>query len=138
MSLIEDIKIRAKKNIKTIVLPESMDIRVLEAANVAARDGLARIIVIGEASKIKELYSEFDDKLIQVINPFNYEDIEIMVDTLFELRRDKGLTRDEAYRLITNDYMYFACMLVKMDMADGVVSGACHSTSNTKTGITNY
>ena len=83
MSLIEDIKIRAKKNIKTIVLPESMDIRVLEAANVAARDGLARIIVIGEASKIKELYSEFDDKLIQVIDPFNYEDIEIMVDTLF-------------------------------------------------------
>lgn len=131
MSLIEDIKIRAKKNIKTIVLPESMDIRVLEAANVAARDGLARIIVIGEASKIKELYSEFDDKLIQVIDPFNYEDIEIMVDTLFELRRDKGLTRDEAYRLITNDYMYFACMLVKMGMADGVVSGACHSTSNT-------
>ena len=89
MSLIEDIKIRAKKNIKTIVLPESMDIRVLEAANVAARDGLARIIVIGEASKIKELYSEFDDKLIQVINPFNYEDIEIMVDTLFELRRER-------------------------------------------------
>ena len=77
MSLIEDIKIRAKKNIKTIVLPESMDIRVLEAANVAARDGLARIIVIGEASKIKDLYSEFDDKLIQVIDPFNYEDIEI-------------------------------------------------------------
>ena len=85
MSLIEDIKIRAKKNIKTIVLPESMDIRVLEAANVAARDGLARIIVIGEASKIKELYSEFDDKLIQVINPFNYEDIDSIVHEFFHI-----------------------------------------------------
>lgn len=131
MNLIENIKVRVKKNIKTIVLPESMDIRVLKAADEVVREGIASIIVIGEISKIKELNSEFDENLIKVIDPVNYEDIDSMADTLFELRREKGLTREEAYKLVTGDYMYFACMLVKMGKADGVVSGACHSTSNT-------
>lgn len=131
MNLIENIKVRVKKNIKTIVLPESMDIRVLKAADEVVREGIASIIVIGEISKIKELNSEFDENLIKVIDPVNYEDIDSMADTLFELRREKGLTREEAYKLVMSDYMYFACMLVKMGKADGVVSGACHSTSNT-------
>lgn len=131
MSFIDDIKTKARNDLKTIILPESMDKRVLEAADIVAREGIARVIVVGEANKIKELDSNFDFDLIKVIDPRTYEETDDIINELVSIRKDKGLTYDEARELILNDYMYFSCMLVKIGYADGIVSGACHSTANT-------
>ena len=131
MSFIEDIKSRAKSNLKTIILPESMDKRVLEAASIVAREGIAKVIVIGEVNKIKELDTSFDFNLIKVIDPKTYGETEDIIGELVSLRKNKGLTYEEAKNLILNDYMYFSCMLVRRGYADGIVSGACHSTANT-------
>ena len=126
MNFIESIKNRAKKDKKTIVLPESMDERVLEAGSIALKEGIANIIIIG-----KPVTDRFDLEGAQIIDPNTSELTEELVLKLVELRKEKGMTYEEANRLLHEDYMYFACMLVKTKRADGVVSGACHSTSNT-------
>ena len=107
-----------------------MDERVLKAAVRATDEGLARVVVIGDIEEIKKFNIEGSER-IEVINPNTYPDTENMVNALYILRKDKGLTYDEATNLLHNDYMYFACMLVKLGKADGVVSGACHPTSDT-------
>lgn len=131
MSFIKNVKERAKSNLKTIVLPESMDLRVLEAAEKSVKEGIAKIIVIGNSDKIKALVPNIDINNFTIIDPNNYERLDELVNYLYELRKEKGLTIEEARRLLLEDYMYFACMLVKMGLADGAVSGACHSTANT-------
>lgn len=129
MSFIENIKDRAKKNIKTIVLPESMDARVVEAALKIAKEKIANVILIGRREEINKL--GYDISGITVIDPLNCGYTDELVEDLYEMRKHKGLTIEEARNLLTCDYMYFACMLVKTKRADGVVSGACHSTANT-------
>ena len=131
MSFIDTIKEKAKKNIKTIVLPESMDIRVLEAAKKACDEGIANIIIIGNIDDIKSKGVNLDFNKIEVIDPNSSPLTEELTNKLYELRKEKGMTLEEADRLLHEDYMYFACMLVKTKRADGVVSGACHSTANT-------
>ena len=129
MSFIENIKDRAKKDIKTIVLPESMDARVVEAALKITKEKIANVILIGRREEINKLGCDISG--ITVIDPLNCEYTEELVEDLYEMRKHKGLTIEEARNLLTCDYMYFACMLVKTKRADGVVSGACHSTANT-------
>ncbi|MBR6137244.1 MAG: phosphate acetyltransferase [Bacilli bacterium] len=126
MSFIESIKERAKKNKKTIVLPETMDERVLEAGSIALREGIADIILIGNP-----VTDKFDLSGATIIDPNTSELTEELINKLVELRKEKGMTYEDAKKLLLEDYMYFACMLVKTGRADGVVSGACHSTSNT-------
>lgn len=129
--LIDDIKLRAKKNKKVIVLPESMDERILRASAIILRDGIADIILIGSEDDIKKKYRDIDLSLAKFIDPNCSELTDKFVNLLYELRREKGMTVEMARDLLLHDYMYFACMLVKEGYADGVVSGACHSTSNT-------
>lgn len=131
MNFIENIKERAKKNKKTIVLPETMDRRTLEATAKILDEGIANIILIGTPEEIAKNSEGLDVSKAQVINPFTSELTDKLTNDLYELRKEKGLTKDEAYKLLTTDYMYYACMLVHEDMADGAVSGACHSTANT-------
>lgn len=131
MSFIEDIKERAKSNKKTIVLPESMDRRTMEAAQIILRDGIANLIIIGEEDVIKKTAEGLDITKAQIINPKTADITEELINLLVELRKHKGMTYEEAKRLLLEDYMYYACMLVKTKRADGAVSGACHSTSNT-------
>ena len=126
MNFIENIKERAKKDKKTIVLPETMDERVLEAASIALKEDLADIILIGEP-----VTDQYDFSKAVIIDPETSDLTEELTATLYELRKEKGMTPEEAKRLLLEDYMYFACMLVKTGRADGVVSGACHSSSNT-------
>lgn len=128
MSIIEDIKKRAKKDIKKIILPESMDERVLEAASICSKEGIADIILIGDKTKFNPNY---DLTNVTIINPETSTLTEELIYSLYELRKFKGMSKDEARDLILHDYMYFACMLVKKGLADGIVSGACHSTANT-------
>lgn len=129
--IIERIKERAKENKKTIVLPETMDRRTLEATDMILREGIANIILIGKEEEIEKGSKDLDISGATIINPYTSSLTEELVDKLYELRKEKGLTKEQAKELLLNDYMYYACMLVKEGKADGAVSGACHSTSNT-------
>lgn len=129
--IIDRIKLRAKQNKKTIVLPETMDRRILEAANTILKENIADIILIGKEKDIERNGKGLDLSKAKIINPYTSNLTNKLVDKLYELRKEKGLTKEQAKELLLNDYMYYACMLVKIDLADGAVSGACHSTSNT-------
>lgn len=129
--IIDDIKVKASKMQRVIVLPESDDIRILKATEIILKEGIAKVILVGNPETIKEVGKgcQIDDAVI--IDPSTYDDTEDFIHMFYEMRKEKGITIEEARNLILNDYMYFACMLVKCGKADGVVSGAKHSTSNT-------
>ncbi len=132
MSFIDDIKEKAKQSKKRIVLPETMDKRVLDAAKIIMDEGIAELILIGEEEKICKLINhEYVLDKVKIINPSTSELTDSFVNDLYELRKHKGLTLEQARDLLIHDYMYFACMLVYNNQADGVVSGACHQTANT-------
>lgn len=131
MNFIDKIKERAKKNKKTIVLPESMDMRTMEAADKVLKEGIAELIIIGTDEEVKNNSKGYDISGATIINPFTSELTEELINELVEIRKNKGMTYEEAKRLLLEDYMYYACMLVKTGRADGVVSGACHSSANT-------
>lgn len=131
MNFIDTIKERAKQVKKTIVLPESMDARVMEAAHKVLKEGIADIIIIGTDEEIAKSSVGFDISRATIINPYTSDMTEGLINDLVELRKNKGMTYEEAKKLLLEDYMYYACMLVKTGRADGVVSGACHSTANT-------
>ena len=132
MSFIDDIKNRAKQNIKTIILTESEDVRVLEAASKVTKEGFTRIILIGNPDEANSLASShnIDISGIQIINPETSEKYDEYVNSFYELRKAKGITIDDAKKYM-KDNMYFGTMMVKQGHADGLVSGACHSTANT-------
>lgn len=132
MSFIEDIKSRAKENIRKIILTESEDIRVLEAAVKVTKEGFAKIILIGNKEEANELARENNISIdgIEIINPETYEKYDEYVNAFYELRKAKGMTLERA-RETLKDNMYFGTMMVKQGDADGLVSGACHSTANT-------
>lgn len=131
MSFIERVKQRAKINKKTIVLPEYMDRRVVEAACKVRDEEIANIIIVGNEFEVKSKNSDLDFSNIRFIDPKSSELTESLINKFVELRKAKGMTYEEGRRLLLTDYMYYACMLVKEGMADGVVSGACHSSANT-------
>ena len=132
MSFIDDIKIRAKQNIKTIILPESNDIRVLKATEQVFKEGFADIILIGNKEEITRLAknNNIDVSNAKIIDPITSNKFSQYANKLYELRKDKGMTLDKAKELI-KDNVYFGMMMVKLGDADGLVSGACHSTSDT-------
>lgn len=130
MNFIEGIKERARKDKKKIVLPESMDTRVINAAAKALDEEIADIIIVGDSDEIIK-NCDGDLSRATIINPKTSELTSDFANKLYELRKEKGMTLEEANKLLLEDNMYFACMLVKEGMADGVVSGACHSTANT-------
>ena len=130
-SFIEKIKERAKQDKKTIVLPESMDRRRFEAAAQVLKEDIANLIIIGTEEEIAKNSEGLDISKAKIINPFTYEKTEDYLNLFVELRKNKGLTYEDAKKTALGDYMYYACLMVKAGDADGVVSGACHSTANT-------
>ena len=131
MRFIDSIKERAKSDIKTIVLPESMDRRTFQAAEVILKEKIANLIIIGTDEVIAENSKGLDISGAKIINPYNYYKTQDYIEVFYELRKSKGMTPEKAKDIIMNDYMYYACMMVKFGDADGVVSGACHSTAST-------
>ncbi len=131
MSFLDKIKERARADKKTIILPESMDARIYEAAEKILKEDLANIIIIGTPEEVAENSKGYDITGATVIDPFTYEKTEEYLNLFVELRKSKGLTYEEAKKTALGDYMYYACLMVKAGDADGVVSGACHSTANT-------
>ena len=132
MSFINEIKNKAKQNIKTIILTESEDKRVLKAAQKVKEEGFANIILIGKENDAKKLAEEnnIDISGIEIIDPETSEKFEEYANAFYELRKAKGITIEKAREMV-KDNMYFGTMMVKQGAADGVVSGACHSTANT-------
>lgn len=130
MNFLESICVRAKKDLKTIVLPETEDIRVIQAAAMVQERGIANIILVGEENKIQGLANGLDISKCRIINPTSYERFDEYVQAFYELRKAKGITVEKAKEFM-QDYVYFATMMVKMGDADGMVSGAAHSTADT-------
>ena len=132
MTFIDKIKERAKTNIKTIILPEATDKRVLKAAEKVTQEGYAKIILIGNEEEIIEKEKEIEVNLngIQIIDPQKSEKTELYSNTLFELRKAKGMTEEQAKQLVLEP-IYYGMMMLKLNEADGLVSGAAHSTSDT-------
>ncbi len=128
---LDTIKARAKTDKKTIVLPESMDARIYEAAEKILKEDFANIIIVGTPEEVEKYSKGYDITGATIIDPFTYEKTEEYINLFVELRKSKGLTYEEAKATALGDYMYYACLMVKAGDADGVVSGACHSTANT-------
>jgi phosphate acetyltransferase len=131
-SRIEELRSLAGKNPKTIILPEGSDPRVLEATGVIASRGIANIILIGEEIQIKRQAPKNPVTLdnVSIINPNSYPGRGEIIDAFYDLRRHKGITREDAEKTILEDPVYFAAMLVRQGVADGFVAGASHTTSN--------
>lgn len=134
MKFIETIKKRAKENIKTIILPEAEDKRVLEAASKVTNEGFAKIILLGDEVQITEDSKKYNIDLsgVTIINPLKSEKKNEYTERLYELRKHKGLTIEQAEELLKQP-IYFGMMMLKDESsrADGLVSGAAHSTSDT-------
>ena len=132
MSFIDNIKERAKQDIKTIVLPESDDIRVLEATSKILKEGFADIILIGNKDEIKKQAVENKINITgaKIIDPNISDKFSKYANDFYELRKEKGMTLDKAKEMMKNN-VYFGMMMVKEGDSDGLVSGACHSTADT-------
>ena len=134
MQFIEEIKQRAKQDIKTIVLPEAEDIRTLQATEQVLREQYAKIILVGNKQEILEKVeaNKIDITGAEIVDPNNSEKYDEYVNLLYELRKNKGMTIEKAKELV-KDPVYFGMLMVKDENsnADGLVSGAIHSTSDT-------
>ena len=132
MAFIDEIKQKAKKDIKTIILPESEDKRVLDAASKVLKEKFANIILIGDEKEILDRANEnkIDLTGCKIINPKTSDKFEQYVSDFYELRKAKGMTLEKA-RETMFEPIYFGMMMVKEGDGDGLVSGACHSTANT-------
>ena len=130
--IIKRLKERAKKDIKTIVLPEATDIRTLEATEKICKEGFAKIILIGDENEIINLARENNLELsgAKIVNPKESEKYNEYVNAFYELRKEKGMTLEKAKEMML-DEIYFGVMMVKQGDADGLVSGAAHSTADT-------
>ena len=134
MTFIDNIKKRAKEDIKTIVLPEAEDIRILEATQQVLKEQYANIILVGNKEKIEKKAKENNINIIgaEIVDPNNSEKHDEYVNLLYELRKHKGMTIEQAKELV-KDPVYYGMLMVKDEQtnADGLVSGAAHSTSDT-------
>lgn len=130
--IIKDIIDTAKKNKKRIVLPEAMDLRVLRAADIISKDNIADIILIGSKEEIEKKCRDngIENSNFDIEDNFNSSKLDIYANELFKIRSKKGMTLKMAYEVL-KDSTYFATMMVNLGDADGMVSGACHSTADT-------
>jgi phosphate acetyltransferase len=133
MDFIKETWNKAKALQKTIVLPETEDARVLKAAELVVKSKLAKIILIGEEDKIKNVAGAGDADLsgARIIDPYKHPQLDKYVQMLKEKRAAKGMTIEKARQLLTKEYPYFGAMLVAAGEADGLVTGATHYTADT-------
>ena len=123
---------KASENPKTIVLPDGEDGRVLTAAHIVVSAGAAKLIIFGDAAKISDYFTKnsWEMNNIEVLQPENSPRLKEYTDLLYNLRKEKGMTYEQA-ETTARDYTYFGTLMVKSGHADGMVSGANHSTADT-------
>ena len=133
MEFIEKMIQKSKNSIKTIVLPEAEDIRILEATEKINNLHFAKIILLGDIEEIRKNANENNIDLGDsvIIDPRNSNKLDEYANKLYELRKEKGMTLENAKSILSGNTRYYATMMVKLDDADGLVSGACHPTSDT-------
>lgn len=131
MALIEKIMAKAMTNVKHIVLPEGEETRNVQAAAKIVKTGLAKITMLGDPKKVAAVAAKTNTDLagIEIIDPRTSEKGADYAAKLYELRKAKGMTEEEAAKKVA-DPMYYGVMMVKMGDADGLVSGAIHSTGD--------
>ena len=129
MAIIDKIKAKAKADIKHIVLPEGEEIRNVQAAVMIRDQGLAKLTLLGNPAKVKEVAAGADLTGIDIIDPADSDKAPLYAATLYDLRKAKGMTEEEAAKKVA-DPMYYGIMMVKLGDADGLVSGAVHSTGD--------
>ncbi len=132
MQLLESIKQKAKKQNKIIVLPEGPEERTLKAADIILSEGIAQIILLGNREEILEKASSDNLNHIEsarIIDPATFEEKEVYANMLYEIRKNKGLTKDDALKLV-EDPLYLATLLIKNGVAHGEVAGAMNATGN--------
>lgn len=132
MDLLQKIKENAQRHNKRIVLPEGTEERTLKAADQIIAEGLAQIILIGNPGKIESMSSEFGLKNIskaQIIDPIQHANKQKYINLMMEIRKSKGLTEEEAGKLI-EDPLYLAVLMIKAGDADGEVAGADNATGD--------
>lgn len=130
MNFLESIKERARSDKKTIVLPEAADIRTLEAADVILKEGLANIILVGNKEEVLKKNESLNLSEATFVNPSDYEKMAELTNDLVEIRKSKGLTKEEAEKLLKENPLYLGVMLVKKGIADGMVAGAANATAD--------
>ncbi|RXJ90315.1 phosphate acetyltransferase [Arcobacter sp. CECT 8983] len=132
MGLIESIKENAKKELKTIVLPESEDERVLQATQKVLEEKTANVVLIGNEEQIKADAAACGASIegATIIDPKKFDDIERYVDELVELRKSKNLSKEEATQIMTTEPRFFGCMMVRLGEADGLVAGSNSPTAD--------
>lgn len=132
MSFIENIKARAKSDKKTIVLPETNDIRTLQAAHQVLAEGIANVILVGNEEAINNKAKEEGLVLegAKIVDPATFEEMDTYVAELVKLREKKGMTPEKATELLHKDSLFMGVMMVKLGLADGMVAGACNATAD--------
>lgn len=130
MGFIDGIKQRAKQNKKTIVLPETSDKRTLEAASKVLGEGIANLVLVGNAEAIKKNAAGLNLDGATIIDPATTDKLDSYINLLVELRKSKGMTPELAKESLTKDYLTFGVTMVKAGDADGMVAGAINATAN--------
>ena len=132
MGFIDTIKAKAKSDLKTIVLPESEDDRTIKAAEAVAKEGFALPIILGAEEDVKASASRLGVSLegVKILDNTKSADIDRYASLLAEIRAKKGMTFDQAKEIILGDRLTFGIMMVKAGDADGLVSGACHTSAD--------
>lgn len=133
MKLLDDIMQRAKDNLQRIVLPEGNEPRTLKAADFILKEKAAKLILIGNEKEINQMAADNNLTHIreaQIIDPETYPEMEKYSTLLYELRKSKGMTPEEAVKL-AKDPLYLGCLLIKNGDADGELAGARNTTGNT-------
>ena len=129
-SIVEDLKKRAGEKQRRIVLCEGEDQRVVEAAQRCVEEKVAKIVLLGKESEIRAANPDVDLEGVEIINPASSPKLQEYADLLYELRKAKGMTPEQALEQ-AKDSTFFGALMLKAGDADGLVSGACHSTANT-------
>ena len=131
MSMIERVIAKAKSDVKTIVFPEGNEERTILAAEILKKEGIAKPILLGDPEDVLGTAAGLGADLagIMIVNPLSGGRCKTYADALFEIRKNRGVTHDDAEKLVL-DPMYYGIMMVKMGDADGLVSGAVHTTGD--------
>lgn len=129
MGVLEGIRQRAAKLQKTIVLPEGFEPRIIEAAAMATESKVSKVILLGNPEQIRSNSKGVDLSGVEIIDYLNSDKMDLYAKELFELRKHKGITIEDAGKML-KDPLYYAVMMVKMGDADGMVAGSINSTAD--------
>lgn len=132
MGKIEKLKEKARKNLRTIILPEGEDKRVCEAAHIISKEKIAKIVLLGDKNQIiqKVDANKWDYSMVEIVEAEKHPRYEEIVQMFYQLRKHKGISVDEARKLVTDNLVNFGGCMVRLGLADGFVAGSCHTTAD--------